>query len=595
MRRAVLLLLFCGHVWAADWNVSTTGTRTSCTNGNGDWSAAETYGNVHAVFFTCGASMSDGDQIVINDGSYSHNNTRCAAVAGSYTIKSRNDDANLVTFLSNSASASAWNLNCAETVNVEFKDLSFSHLGTTFTATATNPMMYIHAETNNVTFTRIQWKNLTYTTTGNNSTLTAPINSRFEGVDTARTVTFADNTFTDFAMTAQNAGSLILYANTGTTLVFTGTNEASNLSFTSTGTDTNDGLQGVFYGLANVPITINGALNGSNITSTVLSGNANGSFLRAVNTGAITLAADAEVNCTDFTWTGEGGTAACVWTTGPFVMGDGWVTGTRVSVTNTDETLGLGAVFLAQDSTAAGRAKVRCIDSDAWNGPAIYASNGGTGTWVVDSYNCRARIGVVYFGGDGDNTLSGLIRGSDSKAGEDAVQGMDVYAHNHVSTATRAKVTNLYNLTIGPAQNTSIPSVYLTNNNTTHAHTANLYNNIFDGGNTLAVEATEAASTTLNVTGRTNRTAIGSIDTSDVVTGTVSVTGTTTGDAGFVDRGGETADSYRLAGDSTARRAGTDRNLGNIQDLGDRAFMHPPSLGAWEAASRDEAGSRTPR
>lgn len=44
---------------------------------------------------------------------------------------------------------------------------------------------------------------------------------------------------------------------------------------------------------------------------------------------------------------------------------------------------------------------------------------------------------------------------------------------------------------------------------------------------------------------------------------------------------------------STMRRAGRDLNLGNIQDAGNRAFLHPPSIGAWEAGDEDAAAART--
>ncbi len=55
------------------------------------------------------------------------------------------------------------------------------------------------------------------------------------------------------------------------------------------------------------------------------------------------------------------------------------------------------------------------------------------------------------------------------------------------------------------------------------------------------------------------------------------------------------ATGFRLNGSSALRRAGLDLNLGNIQDKGNRAFAHPPSIGAWETASGDIASTRTNR
>lgn len=56
-----------------------------------------------------------------------------------------------------------------------------------------------------------------------------------------------------------------------------------------------------------------------------------------------------------------------------------------------------------------------------------------------------------------------------------------------------------------------------------------------------------------------------------------------------------TAEGFRLKSTSPLRRAGKDLNLGNIQDCSNRAFLHPPSIGACEATSGDEAAPRAAR
>jgi hypothetical protein len=56
-----------------------------------------------------------------------------------------------------------------------------------------------------------------------------------------------------------------------------------------------------------------------------------------------------------------------------------------------------------------------------------------------------------------------------------------------------------------------------------------------------------------------------------------------------------TAAGFRLTSGSALRRAGKDLNIGNIQDAGNRAFLHPPSIGACEATSGDAAAARTAR
>ncbi len=75
--------------------------------------------------------------------------------------------------------------------------------------------------------------------------------------------------------------------------------------------------------------------------------------------------------------------------------------------------------------------------------------------------------------------------------------------------------------------------------------------------------------------------------------GCTGVVNCTASDPGYV--GGltpTTKEGFRL-GTGAARRAGTDLNIGNYQDNGNRAFAHPPSIGAWEAASGDIATART--
>jgi len=56
-----------------------------------------------------------------------------------------------------------------------------------------------------------------------------------------------------------------------------------------------------------------------------------------------------------------------------------------------------------------------------------------------------------------------------------------------------------------------------------------------------------------------------------------------------------TAAGFKLTSGSALRRAGKDLNIGNVQDHGNRAFLHPPSIGAWETASGDEAAARSVR
>lgn len=117
--------------------------------------------------------------------------------------------------------------------------------------------------------------------------------------------------------------------------------------------------------------------------------------------------------------------------------------------------------------------------------------------------------------------------------------------------------------------------------------------NVSTAGSSLAVSVRTNSGQTIivkNVGGSGLTSAV----TDDLSEGTLTTGGNSTADPGFV--GGLTpanAAGFRLSPSSPLRRAGTDLNLGNIQDHGNRAFMHPPSIGAWEAASGDESSART--
>lgn len=145
--------------------------------------------------------------------------------------------------------------------------------------------------------------------------------------------------------------------------------------------------------------------------------------------------------------------------------------------------------------------------------------------------------------------------------------------------------------------------------------TADIYNNILVNCGTYGIDATDATATikahnnsiTGTATNGIYRGASGTVDSHNNVFGPttaysdngvagVAGTGDTAVDPGFV--GGTmptSAAGFRLTSGSALRRVGKDLNLGNYQDAGNRAFLHPPSIGAWEATSGDSAAPRTAR
>ena len=68
--------------------------------------------------------------------------------------------------------------------------------------------------------------------------------------------------------------------------------------------------------------------------------------------------------------------------------------------------------------------------------------------------------------------------------------------------------------------------------------------------------------------------------------------GTITTSPGWVVTAPTSTAGFRLSTDSANRRVGRDLNIGNVQDHGNRAFLHPPSIGAWEVADEDAATAR---
>jgi hypothetical protein len=55
----------------------------------------------------------------------------------------------------------------------------------------------------------------------------------------------------------------------------------------------------------------------------------------------------------------------------------------------------------------------------------------------------------------------------------------------------------------------------------------------------------------------------------------------------------DSASEFRLTAASALRRVGLDLNIGHFQDYDNRAFQHPPSVGAWEVADGDATLVRT--
>ena len=146
-----------------------------------------------------------------------------------------------------------------------------------------------------------------------------------------------------------------------------------------------------------------------------------------------------------------------------------------------------------------------------------------------------------------------------------------------IPTTTRAGTTNVWNNVVSGA-----PICYILKG---AAASTNIfaYNNLAMNCTTYGYEKATATYTQSNnrcdLTTPTCSNNAGTI--SSVNPGLVGGTITSDGNA------------FRLTSSSVLRRAGKDLNLGNVLDFKDRAYSHPPSIGAIEVTSNSEAASRT--
>lgn len=110
--------------------------------------------------------------------------------------------------------------------------------------------------------------------------------------------------------------------------------------------------------------------------------------------------------------------------------------------------------------------------------------------------------------------------------------------------------------------------------NSQDASSTTLVNNAFDGpGTCIYVEASGNVNTenynALACSTRRNYNSVGWSDGANSITSALDVD-----------------ENLKPKVTSPLRRAGVDLNTGNVQDHGDRAFFHPPTMGAWEVGSR---------
>jgi hypothetical protein len=556
---SVVLLIVSVQCFAADWTLTTNGTRVTCSPGSGDWNdPAENFANLDAVMNTCAGSLSAGDTITMDAGTYTRSSFTCGGginVTGEITIQSRSGNPTDVVIAGSNPTGAAISFGCANGNNdFRFKDVTISKTAT-HTAVAL-AVVYIYNETRNVIFDNVIIGNFDVNVPANNSSLSGVVFSRFNGTRTSRKLTFKDSVFQHMNVAYENAAPYLVNASAGTDVDFEGDNVIGAINVTSLGSGSTDGSNGGVH-MIDGALRILGNVLVVDVDMVMNPTDRQRAVFNVEHPSTVYQSPDSVVTCRDVTMMNSDTGGVCFRVTGAFDL-RGWIEGERAISQESVGSNNNGAIVLFATSDAQGRAKVRCRDSVSKNGAALYFGDGAGGVFYVDSIGCRSTTGVVYSGGDGDGRVMGIVTKSGPRDGETPISGLEFYSHINSSTSTRDKTTNISGLVIGPRQYPAdVPAVFISNNDPTYDHTVNLYNTIIFPSHPVGVLADEAPTATLNINGRSNDVYQSSIDVTDIVNGTVDITGTFNVAPGFI--GGynpSEAGGFVLRADSVLRGAG---------------------------------------
>lgn len=445
----------------AVYHLKTGGSKTSGASTAADWTDANCYGTF-SNWMGALDSASDGDEGIVNDEIFVTGTNFAGGInlTGTLTIKSKSGDASISGIKSSSATGALWLTNSTtHSANLIFQDLT---LGKTVTHTDTSRPVVLHAtqRTGNLTFSRCL----------------------FDDIDIA--IASGANWYYGIVTPAMAAGY-------GTTCTFEDCewNDVS-ASFAADGAALAM-MQGTAYTMKLVRpvlrnITVHNALAGFNCaggsqlrfwdvdldgwTGTSDPGVGCGAFLKiSSSTGSAKMYGRRVTmrNCTQTAASPD----AMINTAAPYDVQD--IVATAVTSNASNKSIGLGAVFIALNTTAFGRLEnVRAYDCHANYGPAAYWSNGASGiarNIVADS--CSVGTGIVYKGGDGDLTASQIsVRRcwQRDEANLD-VDALAFYGHIHATTGVRNSSINLRDVLVtdNTYQGTS-PAVLFNNPNATY-------------------------------------------------------------------------------------------------------------------------------
>lgn len=574
----------------AVYHVKSTGTKTTGSSTPDDWTDANCYATTDETGWWNIAALADGDEIILDDEVHSFDrlvSNSHPAGGGTVTLKSRSGVAANCTLSTSRADFQIINFNPAGSWFYIFEDFTLTLTGT-FTK-VDQPILSISGNTENVTFTRIAFSSINQDKNPTTDDDSALITSVIFGGATSRTLTFADCTWNGVTSTFANAGTLLVRADAGTAVAFTGTNIITNNAITITEDASGGRSNGYFWLLGNV--TQSGTITATNNNSTVTHADAANRPVIYCNGGTgKTVTLSGTIAGDSLTWSnGASGAALLMIDDTPYTVN----TVTCVDSTSTpvySGSVGLGCTLLITRPGAQGTiVYVEATRCGSYFGPAIYYSQGGGGTCKrVKSTDCNAYTGAVYFGGHGDITLhSALVTGTGIfDASQGLTDAVALYSHIVTNGADSNAVRQVSNATFADNYDDgSTAEMILIGNNTTYSQDMTLNNIIFEGL-TVSLEFRETAvGGVLNVT--TNNCAV---ETAKIVND--EITGGTWTNNGQIDASITITNDFKLPLDSAYRNAGKFVSF-SATDIRGRRRPVPPSLGAYEPTSGDLANTRT--
>lgn len=445
----------------AAYHLKTGGSRTSGASTASDWTDANCYGTF-ANWMNALDSAADGDEGIVNDEIFVTASNFAGGINfnGTLTIKSKSGDASISGIKSSSNTGAIWLTNSTtHSAKLIFQDLT---LGKTVTHTDTIRPVVLHASqrTGDVTFQRCLFDDIDIAIASGANWYYGIVTPAM-GAGYGTTCTFEDCEWNNVSGSFAANGAVLAMAQ-GTAYIMKLVrpilrNIAAHNAIA--GFNCAGGASLMFW-----DVDLDGW------TGTSDPGVGCGAFLKISSSTGSAKMYGRRVTMRNCTQSGES-PDPLISTAAPYDVRD--VMAVSVTSTATNKGIGLGAVFLAINSTAFGRLEnLRAYDCHANYGTAAYWSDGASGVARnIVAEQCSVGMGMVYKGGDGDLTASQIsVRRCWQR--DDVgltVDALAFYGHIHASTGARNSSINLRDVLVdGNTYQGSAAGVLFNNPNATY-------------------------------------------------------------------------------------------------------------------------------